>query len=97
MFGFYQLKHEQDIFAQSRAYCCNDEDCTYPNVLCSAESGIQLKEFNCIGDYTFTCGECVDKSYQGLVCGDPKNSCTDAHNRCYGWCYVGGNWQWSFN
>jgi len=93
LFGFYELKHEQDIFAQSKQYCCNNGMCTYPNITCSSSSGIKFKP-KCNNDYTFTCMDCVDYSYAGQVCNDPKNSCRDHLDRCYGWCYYNGSWQW---
>ena len=93
LLGFYQLNYKQEIFAQSKSYCCNQERCIYPDRLCSAPSSIQLKP-KCSHDYTFTCRECVDYSASGQVCGDPKNSCKTQGGTCYGWCYFNGTWQW---
>jgi len=91
LFGFYQLKHEQDIFAQSKAYCCNNGFCNYDTgSLCTSTSTIKLKP-DC-KEYTMTC--MVDYSAAGQVCNDPKNSCEDHMGRCYGWCYYNGSWQW---
>ena len=92
LFGFYQLNYEQDIFAQSKAYCCNRGLCTYPNSLCTSTSTVDLKP-KC-HSYTITCRECVNYSATGQVCGDPKNSCAEQSGGCYGWCYYNGTWQW---
>ena len=91
LFGFYELKHEQDIFAQSKARCCNNSLCQYP-ALCSSPSSMELKP-DC-KSYMFTCGDCVDYNVAGQVCNDPKNSCADGGGNCYGWCYYNGSWQW---
>jgi hypothetical protein len=97
VFGFYQLKHEQDIFAQSKERCCNNGMCQYLNGqgdLCTSNSGMFLKSDSCKTEYNLTCRECVDYSALGQVCDDPKNSCEDANGNCYGWCYYNGSWQW---
>ena len=94
LFGFYQLNNEHEIFAQSEAYCCNNGHCTYPNVLCSASSSVQITDDRCKNDYIVTCKTCVDYSYDGTACYNPVNSCKDQNNDCYGWCYVNGNWIW---
>jgi hypothetical protein len=93
LIGLYELNYEHDIFAQSREFCCNDGVCQYPERLCTAPSSIKLKP-KCLTDYGFTCGQCVDYSASGQVCGDPKNSCKTQGGDCYGWCYVNGTWQW---
>ncbi|MFZ1517893.1 MAG: hypothetical protein WAU11_03920 [Ignavibacteriaceae bacterium] len=92
LFGFSQLNNEKDIFEQSKAYCCNEGKCTYPNALCTGSSSMNLKP-DCI-EYGVTCRECVDYNASGQVCDDPKNSCKDQNNNCYGWCYFNGTWQW---
>ena len=97
VFGFYQLQHEQDIFAQSKAQCCNNEMCQYSNgqgSSCSSSSSVDLKSDLCAKSYLVTCGDCVDYSAAGQACKDPKNSCVDGGGNCYGWCYSGGTWQW---
>ena len=94
LFGFHQLKHEQDIFAQSKMRCCNQGLCLYPDA-CSLKSSINLKSDDCKpNNYNFTCLDCVDFSAAGQVCLDPKNSCKDHMGRCIGWCYYNGSWQW---
>ena len=96
LFGFYQLKHEQDIFAQSKKACCNNEQCSYVgNIPCTFSSSIDLKSDDCKpNSYNFTCRDCVDYSAAGQVCDDPKSSCVDGGGNCYGWCYKNGTWQW---
>lgn len=100
LFGFYQLNYEQDIFAQSKAYCCNNSMCKYeaPGIgeLCTSKSSMELfpnQKPSCV-TYILTCRDCVDYNAAGEVCGNPKNSCVDQNGNCYGWCYVGGTWQW---
>lgn len=94
LFGFFQLSNEQDIFAQSRAQCCNTGMCTYPNIFCYTSSSIILKPL-CSDEYILTCKDCADYNSAGRVCGDPKNSCKDESGNCYGWCKVDGIWQWT--
>ena len=96
LFGFYQLNHEQDIFAQSKANCCNIGGCKYSNSnLCISRSSIQLKKDGCAGgDYILTCKDCCDYNANDEVCDDPKNSCKDANGDCYGWCKINGVMQW---
>jgi hypothetical protein len=94
VFGFYQLQHEQDIFAQSKERCCNNGMCRYPDD-CSLASKVDLKADDCDpNSYNFTCKDCVDYSAAGQACKDPINSCLDQFNNCYGWCKVNGSYQW---
>ncbi len=101
IFGFVQLNYKNDIFANSKAHCCNDGLCNYyfeDPVLCTTLADAYLKPC-CNGifctEYTMTCKKCVEKSEQGLVCKDPKSSCEDQFGNCYGWCLVNGKWQWN--
>jgi len=100
LFGFYELSYRNDIFAQSKALCCNEGMCYYNSKdpsyskLCSSSSSMKIKP-ECGNDYLFDCKTCVDLSAAGRICGDPKNSCKDSNGNCYGWCLVNGVWQWT--
>ena len=64
VFGFYQLQHEQDIFAQSRMRCCNNGQCKGAD--CSAPSSIDWG-VNCEKRYYLTCQDCLNMEGAGLL------------------------------
>jgi hypothetical protein len=83
LFGFYQLKHKQDIFAQSKMRCCNQGQCKGAN--CYAPSSIEMGRY--CGTYYLTCRECIDFELAGLLegCQDKKNYyCNDRGVKYYG-------------
>lgn len=71
LFGFYQLNYEQDIFAQSKALCCN-------NGLCKGNNCISTSSINAgslCNSYLLTCKDCIDLEYSGCLdnCSNKKN------------------------
>jgi len=75
VFGFYQLKHEQDIFAQSKARCCNRGMCKEAN--CIATSSIEAGSL--CDTYLLTCKDCIDLEYSGCL----DNCSSRENNLCY--------------
>jgi hypothetical protein len=71
LFGFYQLKHEQDIFAQSKMRCCNNGLCKAAN--CIAPSSIEAGSL--CDTYLLTCKDCIDLEYSSCIdnCSSRKN------------------------
>jgi hypothetical protein len=70
LFGFYQLKHEQDIFAQSKLPCCNNGLC---RISCSSTALVNSGSLCDL--YTLTCKDCIDLEYSGCLdnCQNRKN------------------------
>jgi hypothetical protein len=62
--GFFQLNHENEIFAQSRMRCCNNGQCKGAN--CSAPSSINYGKY-CGSTYLLTCGDCLAMEAAGLL------------------------------
>lgn len=83
LFGFYQLNSEQDIFAQSRAHCCNSSQCFRAN--CGEPSSINMMPF--CDFYMLTCKDCLDLEYSNclLDCGGDNNRyCLNNGQKYYG-------------
>ncbi len=81
LFGFYQLKHEQDIFAQSKLPCCNNGMCKDYN--CLASSGVNYGSL--CDEYILTCKDCIHLEYSGCLdnCLNRKNYYCDNNGTPY--------------
>ena len=96
IFGLEQLSNENNVFADTKAYCCNNGLCDDQN--CSSLSSVNTFSQTgpgCTEGYLITCKECIDLTYAGdELCpfGPLTAYCWDGEN-CYGWC----NGIWNFD
>jgi hypothetical protein len=77
VFGFYQLQHEQDIFAQSKLPCCSNGQC---KVACTSSTFVHAGSL--CDSYLLTCKDCIDLEYSGCL-----DNCLNSTN---GYCFKSG-------
>ena len=95
IFGLEQLSFKNNVFADTRAYCCNhipDSQCDGQS--CNGTSTVTTFDPigpGCAEEYTTTCRECIDLTAAGELCptGPITAYCMDGDD-CYGWC--NGHW-----
>ena len=91
----YDVLQKDEIVNSFELYTIYDKKLTIDyNPELNKNTLIFLLKPTCKISYRLTCRDCVDYNMIGQVCNDPKNSCVDQNGNCYGWCYIGGTWQW---
>lgn len=83
--GFIQLNHQNTIFADTRAHCCESGQCHKEQ--CFTDSSILDVYDNCESGYISDCFRCLDLYINDLLCNprvpDPYY-CLDDTTKYYG-------------
>ena len=79
-----QASTGNEIFIQSRPYCCNLNMCADLNLPCSQQVSARVKPDYCDGGTTTTCRTCVDWTVSGCLCDGGSSYCIENGAKYYG-------------